>query len=581
MTNDLVIGIVGSGGDGVITAGQLIASAASNEGLYCFLLKSFGPQIRGGESSCRVRICEKQVLSQGDRVDVLVVFNWPDYTRFKSELDLKDDCVVLYDDKDETPEDEIPIVGAENRIVYRLPFSKTAKDAVGTELGKNIVMLGVLSGLFNIPDEGMKKIMERKFAKHGEEIMTKNQTAFEEGVKLAKSIEKKDHLKLEYTKTDPKLIMTGNDAIAFGALWAGCRFFAGYPITPSTEVMQWLAIHMPRYGGTVIQVEDEIAAIGMAVGASYAGIKSMTCTSGPGISLMTEIIGLASMAEIPLVIVDVQRVGPSTGIPTKSEQSDLQQVLFGTHGDAPRVVIAPADVEDCIDTTIEAFYISEKYQIPVIIISDQFIGQRMESIKPIDLAKFKRYDRLQPSEDDLKDYQRFHLKDDKTGISSMALPGTKGGEYIAVGIEHDEYGNPTSTLELHEAMNMKRFCKFSGIREELKFIRRYGPKDAEVGIIAWGSSKGAVKEAVMNLNEEGLKVQAIIPQIIYPLPFEQFDEFMAPLKKVIVVELSFSGQFLKYLKSHFCLPDNTVLYKRSGVKPLTVEEVMNAVKEAI
>jgi len=578
--NDLTLGIIGSGGDGVISAGEIMVSSASSEGLYCFMLKSFGPQIRGGESSCQVRISTEQVLSQGDEVDVMVVFNWQDFKRFQSEIGLNRDAIIFYEENDPTPEDELPLPKDNNYRLFKVPFIKISKESVGSVLGKNIVSLGMLSEMFNISKEGIRKAVVSRFTKKGEEVVQKNLKAFEAGINYVKNIKLNDDFPvLNYEKTDPKLVLSGNDAIAYGALFAGCRFFAGYPITPSSEIMERFSIELPKVGGVFVQTEDEIAAASMVIGASFAGKKAMTATSGPGISLMCESIGLASIAEIPSVFVNVQRVGPSTGVPTKSEQADLQQALYGTHGAAPRVVIAPADVEDCFDCAVEAFNIAEKYQMPVLILSDQFIGQRIESVRKINFKRFQIEEREVPAEKDLSDGNYLRYKLTKSGISPMSYPGIKGGEYLASGIEHTESGAPSSEYLNHEKMNEKRFKKYTEIRTDLKFIRRYGPYDAEVGIIGWGSSKGVIKEAVINANEQGYKIAALIPQVLYPLPYKQFDQFLAPLKKIIVAELSYSGQFYKYLRGHFDLPKDTVLLKRSGAKPFTVNEIYKTIKE--
>jgi 2-oxoglutarate ferredoxin oxidoreductase subunit alpha len=340
---------------------------------------------------------------------------------------------------------------------------------------------------------------------------------------------------------------------------------------------------LPKYEGLCIQAEDELAAVNMAIGASFAGVKAMTATSGPGLSLMSESIGLASMAEIPLVVVDVQRVGPSTGIPTKTEQGDLQQALYGGHGDAPRIVIAPADVEDCFDVTVQAFYISEKYQIPVIILSDQFIAQRKETVRKeglfLDENGFKkRSTRKIPSQEEQNDYKRYMFI--PGGVSPMSYPGLPGATYQAAGIEHDEYGYPNSDVTVHEKMNEKRFAKFKLIREELDFVRTYGDSEAELGIIAWGSSKGAVKEAVLKANKNGMRVSAVIPQIIYPFPTEKFTEYLKPVKRLIIVEVSFSGHFRRYLRSFIRFgPRELIAFARSGGASLTVEEIYNKIVE--
>ena len=334
---------------------------------------------------------------------------------------------------------------------------------------------------------------------------------------------------------------------------------------------------MPLHDGVWVQSEDEIAAIGMALGASFAGKRAMTATSGPGLSLMNEMIGLASLAEIPLVIVDVQRAGPSTGMPTKTEQADLLQALYGTHGDAPRAVIAPADVEDCFRVAMEAFCIAEEYQLPVIILSDQFLGQRKESVRRFDPRSVKTCGRLIPSKEEMKEYRRYVLTE--SGVSPMSYPGIAGGEYTAAGIEHDELGELASTSEMHETMNAKRFRKLEALRRDWKFTRRYGPPDSEIGIIGWGSTKGAIKEAVLRAQANGLKVAGMVPQLIYPMPYEDLDSFLRPLKKVIVVEMSYSAQFLKYLRGTFRLPDDVELLKRSGGRPFSAGEIYEKIEQ--
>jgi 2-oxoglutarate ferredoxin oxidoreductase subunit alpha len=314
-----------------------------------------------------------------------------------------------------------------------------------------------------------------------------------------------------------------------------------------------------------------LSAIGAVIGGSFAGVKSMTATSGPGLALMTEMLGLAAMSEIPAVIIDVQRGGPSTGLPTKSEQSDLWQALWGSHGDAPRVVLAPADVEDCFHATVAAFNIAEEAQMPVIVLSDQFIAQRRETLSMLTLDH-QVIGRQVPSAGELRDYKRY--RDTKSGISPMTWPGMKGGEYQTNGLEHDESGQPSSMHIVHEKMNAKRYRKLRPVRDKYSFFRQYGPDEADVGILCWGSAKGPVKEAVLKANGRGEKVSAFVPQLLYPFPFHEFQKYLRGVKDIIIVELSYSAQFYKYLRTFLELPDgHTFLFKRSGGKNLTVSEV--------
>ncbi len=579
-TRDLTFAIVGSGGDGVITVGDMIAQAGASEGLHVMKVEAYGPQIRGGESSCTVRLSGDPIFAQGDLVQVLVVFNWADFAQFRGEILAAEDAVVLYEATDETPRDEIDLGPVEEVRWVPVPFIELAKESAGTALAKNIVTLGILGELFNLPKTAIERAIEQKFSAKKEAVLEANIRGFKAGAEYASKIEEEASGKrLQYTPGEPMLLMSGNELSAVAALHAGCRFFAGYPITPSSEVLHLLSELMPKVGGYLVQTEDELSAIGAVIGGSFAGVKSMTATSGPGLALMTEMLGLASMAEIPAVIIDVQRGGPSTGLPTKSEQSDLWQALWGSHGDAPRVVLAPADVEDCFHATVAAFNIAEEAQMPVIVLSDQFIAQRRETLSMLTLDH-EVIGRQVPSAGDLREYKRY--KETKSGVSPMSWPGMKGGEYQTNGLEHDESGSPSSMFINHEKMNDKRYRKLRLVRDKYSFYRRYGAEKADVGIICWGSSKGPVKEAVLAANGRGERVAAFVPQLLYPFPNYAFEEFVKSVREVIVMELSYSAQFYKYLQTFLELPEgHTYVYKRSGGKNLTVAEVEDKIQKVL
>jgi 2-oxoglutarate ferredoxin oxidoreductase subunit alpha len=579
--NDLTIAMVGSGGDGIITMGKMLAQAGAGVGLHVIKTEAYGPQIRGGESSCTVRLSAGEVYAQGDRVDVLVVFSRSDFARFRGEIVPVDGGVILYEEADGSPPEDV-VLGPDG-LQIAVPFARLAREASGSPASKNVVTLGLLAETIGLPSESIRRFLSRKFGAKKEGLLESNLRAFEKGLELGRELaEKLADRRLEYTPGAPKLLMSGNEATALGALHAGCRFFAGYPITPSSEILHFLSEWMPRFGGSTIQTEDELSAIGALIGASFAGVKSMTATSGPGLSLMTEMIGLASMAEVPAVIVDVQRGGPSTGNPTKSEQSDLWQSLYGTHGDAPRVVLACSDVEDCFHTTVEAFNIAEEYQLPVLVLSDQSIGQREETLSAQTLEHEVR-NRILPTEEELAPYERY--RDTDTGVSPMSVPGMRGGTYQTNGLEHDEAGHPTSMFLAHEKMNAKRYRKLWPIREGHNFFRRYGPEKADVGILCWGSSKGPVEETVRRAAGRTPGVAAFVPQVLYPFPKREFEEFVADVKEILIVELSYSAQFYKYLRTFLDLPrERTHVFKRSGGKTLTVEEIeqeLSKIREAM
>ncbi len=579
-TRDLTFAIVGSGGDGVITVGDMMAQAGASEGLHVMKVEAYGPQIRGGESSCTVRLSANPIFAQGDLVQILVVFNWADFARFRGEIVCAENAVILYEATDETPRDQIDLGTIEEVKWVPVPFIELAKESAGTTLAKNIVTIGLLSELFNLPRKPLERAINKKFSKKKKEVLEANVKGFNAGVEHASKIEEAaTGMRLQYTPGEPMLLMSGNELCAVAALHAGCRFFAGYPITPSSEVLHLLSEWMPKVGGYLVQTEDELSAIGAVIGGSFAGVKSMTATSGPGLALMTEMLGLASMAEIPAVIIDVQRGGPSTGLPTKSEQSDLWQALWGSHGDAPRVVLAPADVEDCFHATVAAFNIAEEAQMPVIVLSDQFIAQRRETLSMLTLDH-EVIGRQVPSAGDLREYKRY--KDTKSGISPMSWPGMKGGEYQTNGLEHEEDGSPSSMYLVHEKMNAKRYRKLRAVRAKYSFYRRYGAEKADVGIICWGSSKGPVKEAVQKATARGERVSAFVPQLLYPFPYHEFNEYLKTVDNVVVIELSYSAQFYKYLQTFLNLPEaRTFVYKRSGGKNLTVGEVEDKIQKVL
>ncbi len=522
----------------------------------------------------------ESILAQGDLVQVLVVFNWADFARFRGEIVCAENAVILYEATDETPHDQIDLGPIEEVKWVPVPFIKLAKEAAGTTLAKNIVTLGILGELFSLPQDAIERAIKDKFSKKKETVLEANIKGFKAGIEHASKIEEAaTGMRLQYTAGEPMLLMSGNELCAVAALHAGCRFFAGYPITPSSEVLHLLSEWMPKVGGYLVQTEDELSAIGAVIGGSFAGVKSMTATSGPGLALMTEMLGLASMAEIPAVIIDVQRGGPSTGLPTKSEQSDLWQALWGSHGDAPRVVLAPADVEDCFHATVAAFNIAEEAQMPVIVLSDQFIAQRSETLSMLTLDH-EVIGRQVPSAGDLREYKRY--KDTKSGISPMSWPGMKGGEYQTNGLEHEEDGSPSSMYLVHEKMNAKRYRKLRAVRAKYSFYRRYGAEKADVGIICWGSSKGPVKEAVQKATARGERVSAFVPQLLYPFPYHEFNEYLKTVDNVIVMELSYSAQFYKYLQTFLNLPEaRTFVYKRSGGKNLTVGEVEDKIQKVL
>ncbi len=551
--NELTFAFVGAGGDGAVAAGDIIAGACARDGLHVIKTEAYGPQIRGGESSAVVRVSSAPIHAQADCIDVLVVFSWADFARFENELVIADDAVILCQAGDEPP------AALTGRAIYPIAFKGVSK---------NVTAIAMLATLFGLPLEGIRSAVAKRFSKKKQAVIDANLEAFDLGMAEAEKITVTK--RLTYERSEPHLLMSGNEASAFGAIHAGCRFFAGYPITPSTEILQFLAVWLPKLRGTTLQTEDELAAIGAVIGASFTGVKSMTATSGPGLSLMAEMLGLASIAEIPAVIVNVQRGGPSTGIPTKSEQSDLLHSVFASHGDTPRVVIACSDVEESFHATVDAFNISEEFQIPVIVLTDQSIAQRRETLDAGALVH-DVHDRVTATPAALADYHRY--VDTPSGVSPMALPSTPGGMYQTNGLEHDERARPNSSFVVHEQMNAKRYRKLDGIAERYPLFRRFGAARPRLGVICWGSTVGPLREAAGRLGDEsGIGVFA--PQLLMPLPVAPLQEFIDSCDELLIIELSYSSQFERYLRGFADFPrKRTHLYKRSGGKALTAAEI--------
>ena len=568
---DCVFRVGGEGGEGVISTGELLTLTLARSGYEIYTFRTYPAEIKGGHANYQVRASDKLLLSQGAAVDVLVAFNQEAYDKHIG--DLRPGGVLIYD------ADSFQVPAAKGQIHYAIPLTSLATEKVGVKLTKNIVVLGILSGMFSIPIEKFQDLVRERFTKKGEAVTQKNLQALQVGFEYAKSVPKLDDMRLgPITRPIKELVLSGNESLALGAIASGLRLYAGYPITPATDIMEFLARELPKIGGFVVQTEDEISAIGTVLGASFAGKKAMTATAGPGFSLMIEMLGLAVMSEIPAVIVDVQRVGPSTGMPTKTEQADLYLAVYGGHGSCPRVVMALSSVEDCFYGIIRAFNIAEQFQMPVIVMSDQYLGHRKATVVAPDPNKVPVITRRLPSADELKgSFKRYKLTED--GVSAMSLPGMEGGYYTAEGLEHDEIGYPAaSDHRNHELMTKKRYTKFHAIEAiSNDLVKQYGSETPEIGIIGWGSTEGVIREAVQLATEKGYSVGALHPKILYPLPLARLNKLIHSAKAVIVPELNYSGQFATLLRKRYAL-DFVQLNKVTGL-PFTPKEILDKIEE--
>jgi 2-oxoglutarate ferredoxin oxidoreductase subunit alpha len=573
--------MAGSGGDGIISAGESLITAAALEGYHAMMTKSFGSQIRGGEASCRLRLSTQPIFNPNGPLDVAVALNWEDFRRFGGELPVESDTIVIYESQTGVAPDKLPLEGVTPAVVFSVPITEMAEKTAGTEKAKNVVVVGLLAGWFGIGRESMLAGIRKKFAKKGAEVVEGNARAFQAGLDFARAHPLKHDRKLKAPSSvgEAKLLTDGNDMCAAAAIFAGCTFFGGYPITPSTEIMQFLDREIWKYGGTVLQAEDEIAGIGAVVGASFAGKKAMTATSGPGMSLKTEMLGLATIAELPLVCVNVQRGGPSTGLPTKAEQSDLFQAVFSAHGDCLRPVLAPISVGDVFGITVEAFNIAEHYQTPVILLSDQEIAQRKETVDPIDTSAFPVVDRRKPTEAEMVNYSRFRITE--SGISPISQPGLPGGNYLASGIEHNELGRPTASGEMHAKMNEKRFRKFNPLKNRRDLFVVEGDPDAEIGLVSWGSVAGVAMESLRLAQAEGLHVKLLVPKLLYPVAEQVYQDFFASVKRGLFIEQSFQAQLYRLVKMYVDVPSLVKPLAKSGSNPIQPIEVVERLREMV
>jgi 2-oxoglutarate ferredoxin oxidoreductase subunit alpha len=567
---NLVIRIGGESGDGIITAGDLFTLAAARCGYYVHTFRTYPAEIRGGPVRFQLRVGVRPVPSLGDRLDILVALNEEAWQLHGAEL--KPDGVLVYDS------DEFDAPASFQGAAYAAPLTSIFKS-LNIRRGKNILALGVVCGLFDFAFNCLDGVVAEQLGHKRAEFIESNRAALMTGFRWVKeNVVKKDGYVLGRPRAHgDQLVMSGNNAIVAGALAAGCRFFAGYPITPASDIMEELARRLPLAGGAYIQSEDEISAISSVVGASYAGVKAMTATSGPGLSLMVEVLGLASMAELPIVIVDAQRAGPSTGMPTKMEQSDLNLALCGGHGDAPRIVLAPRSVEDAFYQIVRAFNLAETYQMPVIVLSDQSLSHRTETMPYPDLAGIELVSRRRPTAAELKDYRRYRLTED--GVSPFAVPGLDDAPWRATGLEHDEYCRVRYDPATHTAMTEKRWRKWQTAARRGDDTRRYGVEKPQVGILAWGSTTGSVQEATERLAAEGWPVAALAPAMIHPLPTGVIRDFVRGLRLVIVPEVNYGGQFARHLRAEMGL--ETLSLTKYGGLPFAPGEIASQVMAAM
>jgi 2-oxoglutarate ferredoxin oxidoreductase subunit alpha len=549
------VALAGSGGAGVMTAGNMLLEAAAAAGYYGLMTRTSGPQIRGGEAAAMVRVSTFPTDAQDDRFQVLAAIDWQNVNRFASELPLGPDSILVGDPAHGEPPEIFTKGGAR---YFPVPLKSLAAQVQGG--WPNMIVLGVLAGLMGLPLEAVEAAV-KKAMKKGLEAgiaaarLGMTQAAGLEGFKL-----------LATPKKGSRWLITGNEAAGYGALRGGVRFVAAYPITPATELLEWLAPALTKVGGTLVQAEDELASINMALGASFGGVPALTATSGPGLSLMIEALGLSVTAELPVVVVDVMRTGPSTGIATKSEQADLNIALYGMHGDAPHIVIAPNSLSDCVAATEWAVGLAESLQVPAIVLSDQYFGQARAVVDVPALEK-KSFERVKAKNG--QPYKRYALTD--SGVSPMAIPGMPGIAYTADGLEHNERGTPSSQAGDHLAQMEKRARKISQLDPGDAWASIEG--EGDVALLTFGSCTGPAREAFARARAEGFDARLVSLRMLAPAQPEKLNQALAGVKRVLVLEQNHSGQFLRYLRSEYQLPAEVKSLRRPGPLPFRPDEI--------
>lgn len=567
--SDVSIAFVGSGGAGVLTTGGMLLEAAAAAGWYGFITRSVGAQIRGGEAATLLRLASFPIDCHGDCFDVLIGIDWLNAQRFNAEIPLGPHSLVVGDPRGGNPPTG---VAATNARLVDISFKDLTK--ANPEWRANMIALGIAAKLIGLPDDALQAMLEKRFSTKGPAALEANRAAVAAGGAAIGGQTLGRDVATPAKPASKRWLISGNEAAALGAVRGGVRFAAAYPITPATDILEWLAPNLAKVGGVLLQAEDELASINMIIGASFGGLPAVTATSGPGLSLMIEALGLAIAAEIPIVVIDVMRGGPSTGIPTKAEQADLNIAVYGMHGDAPHLVVAPQSVGDCLFATQWAVYLAEATQTPAIVLSDQLIGQAQTAIdRPADIAFIG--ERLRAHEITVP-YQRYALGG-AGDVSPMAIPGTPGGQHTADGLTHTERGHPTGIDVHHRDQLDKRRDKLANFNYGNHWATIEG--DGDFAVITWGSLTGTVREAIARVRAEGFPVRLIAPRLLLPTRPQEMAAALAGVTRALVVEQSHGAQFHHYLRAHYTLPAQVRVLHAPGPHPMRPGEIHRAIMD--
>ncbi len=577
IVNDLSWKIGGEAGMGILNAGMMFAKIAMRGGLFSIAHAIYPSLIRGGHNHLDVRVNSEKIYSHRKEVNVLVALNKETFDVHKEKL--TGGAGVIYD-HDEYPIQESELPKKDIQLIP-IPLLKLSNQ-FGGRIMRNTVAIGATIALVDYDLTLFNDILQQTFAKKGEKVVQDNIGAAKAGYDFVKSTLRhsfKYTLKKEHQKNF--MLISGNEAISLGAVRAGAKFIAAYPMTPASSIMMTLAKWAQQYGIVVKQTEDEIAAMNMVVGANFAGVRALTATSGGGFSLMVEAFGLAAITEVPLVVVEAQRPGPATGMATQSGQGDLHFVLHAAPDDFPRIVIAPGDIIECYQEAIRAFNLAEKYQLPVVLLTDKYLGESYWSIEEFDTGKVK-IDRGKLLTDEQAEQQQNYLRYKLTsdGVSPRAIPGQKNCMHTASSYEHNEEGHEDELEEVRIAMAEKRYKRFEATQKEFSDPELVGDKGAEVTIIGWGSTKSGILEAMKSLKRDKIKVNYLQIKYLSPFPTKKVAEIIKKSKKTALVENNQSGQLGALIKMHTGLSLDHTILKFDG-RPFFPHEIYDEIKKIV
>ena len=579
---ELILRIGGAAGDGGSSTAESFAKICTRSGLYAFTYTSYQSVIRGGHMWVQVRASEEPLLSQGERPHVLICLNQP--TADIHVPQVREGGAVIFDSESvKVEKDRLP----DAVRVLAFPLARMARQYGNNPLMKNTVALGAAIRLFDMDLKVVEGAFRRIWGNKKEEVVQANVKAATAGYGHPDGHGGSLNLGLTYSNK-PRILITGNQAIALGALAAGCKFLAQYPMTPASSIMHWMADHAPAHGVVVKQVEDELAAVNMAIGAGFAGARAMTATSGGGFSLMVEGLGQGGMVEAPVVVVLAQRAGPSTGVPTKTEQGDLNLALGAGQGDWPRAVIAPRNTQECFRLTTEAFNLADVYQTPIIVMSDLYLSEGYRTVDGFDFnVPIIRGLLAADGGEAASRYLRYKITD--SGVSPRALPGQKGFQFDAGSDEHDEKGELISDVlagipeyvELRRRMMEKRMRKLQGLLRDTKGPELWGPDNADLTVISWGSTQGPVREAIMKLQEsDGLSVNSLEYAYLFPFHGEETLDLLRGAKKTLAVEGNYTGQLTRLLTAETAYKPDAFFGKYDG-EPFYPSEISAKIREVM